>query len=773
MKTTPINLMNKDDIKAARWLLLAASDDMQRPVLMGLKVDQDTTAAANGFVLHTGPTPNAFKDHADRIIRPVSDVTNPGCKTRKLPLTPQSVDYELIDGTYPDYDQIIPQQAPTFRIALYQELLGNLATMPSDNGFIVLDMFTATIPMLVHSVKDGSSYKAIIMPGNLDSITEDMSLKSVKETPIVSDLERKIARQQQRITELEQELKDAHEELANHEDKPTPDTAPRETDTDDTRTQQAIQCDVFTGPNWGAEFWRDAVGSWVLLKIDEQEPIKSEQLPDYDACLAWLQSHTPNDDTPPPSIDDLLAAEGLTVTELEPEQEQVTPDKIKAVSFHIHGSESGMPNKTVETWEACHAYCKTILQHIRLNGQYCAKTKVTVTYADETEYTADLEITDDPTASDSDLGTHMLQYLTYYTTGEGRGWGLSDEKVTELENLLANYEIIPIDSLDDPEPPPPPAPAPTVDPKLSARLLTMADKMTDKLERDSQPPARQNTPRQRQQYRSRMHDVNQQVRVQQSLYALADGYANGTLPPELDGIKTKKALLPLVHTNWNSSGGYYDGFDTGKYSDDSPTGLALQALIQEYQDPDADNKRALALLEMKAKGLIGQVPGYFPTPQDVITTMLHLAGIKEQDSVLEPSAGDGAIADAIRERYPDTQLECIEINHTLADILEKKGHAVTNTDFLDYITHDFTKIIMNPPFENKQDIDHVLHAYEWLIDGGRLVSVMSASVMFRSDKKSMAFRDFVADYGYLQELPAESFKESGTKVNAVLCILDK
>jgi hypothetical protein len=34
------------------------------------------------------------------------------------------------------------------------------------------------------------------------------------------------------------------------------------------------------------------------------------------------------------------------------------------------------------------------------------------------------------------------------------------------------------------------------------------------------------------------------------------------------------------------------------------------------------------------------------------------------------------------------------------------------------------RIVMNPPFSNKQDVKHVFHALDWLDDDGVLVSVM-------------------------------------------------
>jgi hypothetical protein len=82
--------------------------------------------------------------------------------------------------------------------------------------------------------------------------------------------------------------------------------------------------------------------------------------------------------------------------------------------------------------------------------------------------------------------------------------------------------------------------------------------------------------------------------------------------------------------------------------------------------------------------------------------------------------------------------------------------------------------VMNPPFENKQEIDHIRHAFKFLKSGGRLVSVMSPSPTFSSDRKSVAFREWVEGLGgEIVELPEGSFKESGTGVSSKLVVLDK
>jgi type I restriction-modification system DNA methylase subunit len=80
---------------------------------------------------------------------------------------------------------------------------------------------------------------------------------------------------------------------------------------------------------------------------------------------------------------------------------------------------------------------------------------------------------------------------------------------------------------------------------------------------------------------------------------------------------------------------------------------------------------------------------------------------------------------------------------------------------------------MNPPFAKQADIAHVTHAAKFLKPGGRLVSVMSASVTFRTDAKTEAFRGFINSKGAAHEkLAGGAFKESGTMVNAVIVSFD-
>lgn len=97
-----------------------------------------------------------------------------------------------------------------------------------------------------------------------------------------------------------------------------------------------------------------------------------------------------------------------------------------------------------------------------------------------------------------------------------------------------------------------------------------------------------------------------------------------------------------------------------------------------------------------------------------------------------------------------------------------------NSDFYDFrFFMEFDKIVMNPPFEKKQDVKHILRAYSLLKTGGKLVSIASSSVKYRNDSVTVELRNLIATNGYLEDLPEKSFKEAGTNVNTVLIVLEK
>lgn len=161
---------------------------------------------------------------------------------------------------------------------------------------------------------------------------------------------------------------------------------------------------------------------------------------------------------------------------------------------------------------------------------------------------------------------------------------------------------------------------------------------------------------------------------------------------------------------------------------------------------------------------------YFPTPLVLVDLMLEEVGPLVGRLVLEPSAGRGAIAFAAADAGAIVKCVELESDNFVALCADTRIRSVRKEDFL--LTPpvpEYDYVLMNPPFAKQADIKHVLHAFKFLKPGGTLVSIMSAGVTFRSDARTTAFRDFVQRQdGWIEPLPENSFKESGTGVNTVM-----
>lgn len=191
-----------------------------------------------------------------------------------------------------------------------------------------------------------------------------------------------------------------------------------------------------------------------------------------------------------------------------------------------------------------------------------------------------------------------------------------------------------------------------------------------------------------------------------------------------------------------------------------------------------EQKRALQIKELERQFIGAKIPGFFPTPQTLAAQVVKLANIQEGESVLEPSAGLGHIADEIRSAHPSNELLCIEYNSKLAEALKLKGYTTINEDFLSMFNSmsesssflRFDKIIMNPPFEDGQDVKHVVNAFNLLNKGGRLVAIMANNKQRYPD-----FMGLVNTYGTIEENPDGSFASAfrPTGISTVTVILDK
>ncbi|WP_313495401.1 methyltransferase [Pseudoxanthomonas mexicana] len=188
---------------------------------------------------------------------------------------------------------------------------------------------------------------------------------------------------------------------------------------------------------------------------------------------------------------------------------------------------------------------------------------------------------------------------------------------------------------------------------------------------------------------------------------------------------------------------------------------------------DGDAADAMEQVLLTGEVTIPQDFGYFPTPPAVVARLVELAQVAQGQRLLEPSAGKGNIATAFKDIATVDAFELLEAN--VSDLASLGWlNSVERADFLTIEPRqDYDRVVMNPPFEKRADIKHVMHAAKFLKPGGRLVAVMSSGVVFRDDRLATEFRQFVTQHsGKIEELPPESFKSSGTSVNTVIVSFD-
>jgi len=169
---------------------------------------------------------------------------------------------------------------------------------------------------------------------------------------------------------------------------------------------------------------------------------------------------------------------------------------------------------------------------------------------------------------------------------------------------------------------------------------------------------------------------------------------------------------------------------------------------------------------------------FFPTPAVVAEDLLSWADISVSDSVLEPSAGQGALVTPIVERLPSIVVDVCELEEINRGILLSKLSNNINIVGEDFLATNFTKeydwIIANPPFAKNQDIIHIQHMYSLLKKGGTLLSLSSPSWQIGSTKKAVAFRKWVEEVGAeVIELNRGCFKESGTNIAPLMLKITK
>lgn len=165
---------------------------------------------------------------------------------------------------------------------------------------------------------------------------------------------------------------------------------------------------------------------------------------------------------------------------------------------------------------------------------------------------------------------------------------------------------------------------------------------------------------------------------------------------------------------------------------------------------------------------------FFETPEDLAKELVDFIPLNDslnEQTVLEPSAGRGAIVRMINKLRPELKVYHCE----LMDLNQKMFNG--NSTFLqsDFLTLPENKkygvIVANPPFNKNQDIDHFYKMTK--IAEKRVISVMSNHWKNSSNKKETEFREFVAANNVqVIDIEAGRFKESGTMISSCILVYD-
>lgn len=194
--------------------------------------------------------------------------------------------------------------------------------------------------------------------------------------------------------------------------------------------------------------------------------------------------------------------------------------------------------------------------------------------------------------------------------------------------------------------------------------------------------------------------------------------------------------------------------------------------------------------------------GWFATPAFLARQLAEVAlelpgwyGAFSELRVLEPSAGEGALADALHleGNVPAGNIRCVEPDPWRAAVLRGKGYPTVEGRFQDWLAEakrsPVDLILMNPPFTEPGDsrawVEHLQLAWQLVDRGGRLVAVVPASLEWAGDKRVERLRwqlqGYRADWWSLDEEEGRrdgrgrpgAFITSGTGIRTLGLVVDR
>lgn len=182
---------------------------------------------------------------------------------------------------------------------------------------------------------------------------------------------------------------------------------------------------------------------------------------------------------------------------------------------------------------------------------------------------------------------------------------------------------------------------------------------------------------------------------------------------------------------------------------------------------------------------------FFPTPDDIIERYM-VQGVKlpANAKVLEPSAGRGNIADAVRAEFPKADIDVVELSDIRREVLFHKGYRLVGGDFMEVgvesrdakgraiLSEDwkgkYDAVFMNPPFLKGAGREHVRRAMQMLKVGGTLKAVIPTGYVDGTGQDNIFFQEWAKQRGsfeYVIIRESEYNKNHDRKITIDLAVL--
>lgn len=177
---------------------------------------------------------------------------------------------------------------------------------------------------------------------------------------------------------------------------------------------------------------------------------------------------------------------------------------------------------------------------------------------------------------------------------------------------------------------------------------------------------------------------------------------------------------------------------------------------------------------------------FYPSSEKTINKLLGDIDFRTINTILEPSSGDGAIVDYIKERCRrinsntkvNADIDCIEIDPNLRYILQGKNYRIINDNFLTYNTlKAYDLIAMNPPFSEQEY--HIKKAIDMLImSGGELRAIVNSSMIknpFSNIRKEITniLNENNAKIEFYEEEFSDARRETDVEIAIIKCKFEK